>query len=139
MRPSGQQYRLTIVNPEGGEEAHYEYNAVYISDVTVEAGQVHLERLQKSVSGYERIADDTLMQNQTEMPNTDNILTARINETQKRVYSLKTTSDNAKKTLNVSVPQPGTLYGRYHAEAILFQRGSTSLLRIWSRTSGRCL
>ncbi len=98
------QYRLTIVNPEGGEEAHYEYNAVYISDVTVEAGQVHLERLQKSGSGYERIADDTLMQNQTEMPNTDNILTARINEKQKRVYSLKTTSDNAKKTLNVSVP-----------------------------------
>ena len=83
------QYALAIINPEGGEEARYEYNNVYLSEVTVSSGQVHLSRAAKTDDGsYEALDDDILMQNSTDTGDETLSLTSRTDDLRQRVWYL---------------------------------------------------
>ena len=98
------QYALVISSPEGEEEARYQFDNIYISGIAVSDGQVHLERLRKTGSGYERLEDDTLMQNITETDISAQVLSHRSAEKQQRVWYLPVTTSGSRQTLNVAAP-----------------------------------
>lgn len=129
------QYKLSITNREGGVEATYQFDSIYITGVEVGAGQVHLQRIQKNGDVFVRLEDDTLMQNTTELPDIDNVLSSRVGEKRLRVQYLKVETDSGRKTLNVSVPNRVL----YNTDTTLQSAEEEPLLRYYAYGAGKLL
>lgn len=98
------QYALMITSPEGKEEARYQFDNIYIAGVAVSDGQVHLERLQKTGTGYEWLEEDTLMQSVMETETSGQVLVSRTAQKQQRVWYLPVSHSGGRTTLNVAAP-----------------------------------
>lgn len=130
------QYKLFITNCEGGQEAVYQFDSIYITGVDVGSGQVHLQRIQKNGDRFVRLNDDTLMQNETEIPDTSNVLSSRVGEKRMRVQYLEIKAGGGRKTLNVSVPNRVL----YNTDTTLkASEESNSVLRYYAYGSGKLL
>ncbi len=113
-------YALIIRNEEGVQEACYQYDSIYIGQVTVTSGQVHMEKLKKSGTTYVANGEDTLMLNETEISENTSVLMKKTEEKCQRVWYLAFSS-SGKKTVHFVTPEQIS-----YAETISGTRKSSS-------------
>ena len=103
-------YAVTITDIEGQEAARYSYNDIVITDMHIDVGQVGLERARVS-SGYRRIEDDVLMQNDIVIEKEESVLSSEITEKRLRIRYLKLTGKN-RSSYDLELPRQISWYLR---------------------------